>query len=342
MAATDAVLNTPSASQASSTRSIADAEPDARASARRPAARPARRSDRRRRCRSGPRRARRRRTRTSCACSSRSPGPAGGRSCRRRRATSRPARTRAKCAAQGSQRWSRKRGASSVAARHSGDLQSSTRSGFSRCRARCAGHSSSAPLGQEGAEERDVAGLARAVAHGVQLERDVAQAEPGEEVVGEGDHLDVEVGVRRPERLDPQLVVLAVAAVLGVLVAERRRHVPGLPRWHRVVLDVGPGDGSGALGPQRHQLAVAVLEDVHLLADHLAALADAAQEDAGVLEDRGDGEAVAGALDQLGEAGDRVLPAGRLRPEHVVHALGRAGRGPLLRRLAPNPSGLRR
>ena len=183
------------------------------------------------------------------------------------------------------------------------------------------------PLGQEGAEERHVAGLADAVAHGVQLERDLAQAEPGEEVVGEGDHLDVEVGVGRPERLHPQLVVLAVAAVLGVLVPERRRHVPGLPRRHRVVLHVGPGDGGGALGPQRHQLAVAVLEDVHLLADDLAALADAAQEDAGVLDDRGDGEAVAGALDQLGEAGDRVLPAGRLGPEHVVHALGRAGRG---------------
>ncbi len=238
----------------------------------------------------------------------------------------RPARTRAKWAAQGSHRWSRKRGASSVAARHSGVLQSSTRSGFSRCRARCGGAQPIGPLGQERTEERHVAGPAHAVAHGVEPERDVAQAEPGEEVVGEGDHLDVEVGVGRPERLHPQLVVLAVAAVLGVLVAERGRHVPGLPRRHRVVLHVGPGDGGGPLGPQRHQLAVAVLEEVHLLADDLAALADAAQEDAGVLDDRGDGEAVAGGLDQPGEAGARVLPAGRLGPEHVVHALGRAGR----------------
>ena len=118
------------------------------------------------------------------------------------------------------------------------------------------------------------------------LQRHLAQAEPGEEVVGQRDDLDVEVGVGRAERLHAQLVVLAVAAVLGVLVAERGRHVPGLPGRHRVVLHVGPGDGGGALGAQRHQLAVAVLEDVHLLADDLAALADAAQEDAGVLEDR--------------------------------------------------------
>ena len=142
-------------------------------------------------------------------------------------------------------------------------------------------------VGQERAEQRHVAGLADAVAHGVQLERDLAQAEPGEEVVGQRDDLDVEVGVGGPERLHAQLVVLAVAAVLGVLVAERRRHVPGLPGRDGVVLDEGAGDRRRALGPQRHHLAVAVLEDVHLLADDLAPLADAAQEDAGVLERSG-------------------------------------------------------
>ncbi len=134
-----------------------------------------------------------------------------------------------------------------------------------------------------------------------------------------------------PSASTPELVVLAVAAVLGVLVAERGRHVPGLPRRHGVVLHVGPGDGGGPLGAQRHHLAVAVLEDVHLLADDLAALADATQEHAGVLEDGRDGQPVAGTLDQRGEAGDRPLPAGRLGPQHVVHALrgtGGTGRRP--------------
>ena len=182
------------------------------------------------------------------------------------------------------------------------------------------------PLGEEGAQERDVARAADAVAHGVQPQGHPSQAEAGEEVVGQGDDLDVEVGVGRPERLHAELVVLAVAAVLGVLVPEGRRHVPGLPGRHGVVLHEGAGDGRGSFGTERHHLAVAVLEDVHLLADDLAALADAAQEHAGVLEDRRDGQPVAGALDQRGEAGDRCLPARRFGPEHVVHALGGAGR----------------
>ncbi len=182
------------------------------------------------------------------------------------------------------------------------------------------------PLGQERAQQRDVARLADAVAHGVQLERHLAQTEAGEEVVGQRDDLDVEVGVLHAERLDAQLVVLAVAAVLGVLVPERRRHVPGLPRRHRVVLHEGPGDRGGPLGAQRHHLAVAVLEHVHLLADHLAALADAPQEHAGVLEGGRDRQPVARALDQRGETGDRSLPAGRLGPEDVVHALRGASR----------------
>ncbi len=177
------------------------------------------------------------------------------------------------------------------------------------------------PLGEEGAQQRDVPRPAHPVAHGVQPQRHLAQAEAGEEVVGQRDHLDVEVGVGRAERLHAQLVVLAVATVLGVLVPERGRDVPRLPRRHGVVLHVGAGDGGGALRAQRHQLAVAVLEDVHLLAHDLARLADAAEEHAGVLEDRGDRQPVAGALDQRGEAGDRCLPPGRLGPEHVVHAL---------------------
>ena len=69
---------TPSASQASSTRSIPMPNPMPGVGCRR-AARPGRRSGRRRRCRSGPPRARRRRTRTWCGCSSRSRAPGGGR-----------------------------------------------------------------------------------------------------------------------------------------------------------------------------------------------------------------------------------------------------------------------
>ena len=160
----------------------------------------------------------------------------------------------------------------------------------------------------------------------MELEGDLAQAEAGEEIVGQRDDLDVEVGIGHPEGLDAQLVVLAVTPLLGPLVAEERRHVPGLPGRHRVVLHEGPGDRGGSFGAQGHELAVAVREDVHLLADDLALLADAAVEDRLVFDDRGEGQAVAGTLDQGGEADDGVLPADRLGPQDVVHTGGRAAR----------------
>jgi hypothetical protein len=150
--------------------------------------------------------------------------------------------------------------------------------------------------------------------------------------MGQGDHLHVEVGVGHAERLDPELVVLAIAPLLRALVAEQWRHVPGLPRRHRVVLDEGPGHRGRPLRAQRHQLTVAVLEDVHLLAHDLALLSDAAVEDGVVLDDRREGQAISCPLDQPGEADDRVLPTHRLGPQDVVHPRGRALGGRPLRR----------
>ena len=77
----------------------------------------------------------------------------------------------------------------------------------------------------------------------MQLEGDLPQPESGEEAVGQGDDLDIEVGVGGTERLDTELVMLPVPALLGVLVAERRRHVPGLPGRDGVVLHEGAGNG---------------------------------------------------------------------------------------------------
>jgi hypothetical protein len=98
-------------------------------------------------------------------------------------------------------------------------------------------------LGQPAAEvpleHGDVGGPVIRGAHRVDLE--VAdEAEGGQELRGDSDDLDVEVRVGGPDRLDADLVVLAEAAGLHVLVAERRRGVPDLPRGERLVLDEGP------------------------------------------------------------------------------------------------------
>ena len=195
------------------------------------------------------------------------------------------------------------------------------------------------PLGQERAQQRDVARLADAVAHGVQLERHLRAARGRRRSRGPA---------RRPRRRGrrppapsastPELVVLAVAAVLGVLVAERRRHVPGLPRRHRVVLHEGPGDrarsprgaapSSGRRGPRRRTSPCRPPRCPRRCPRRNTPACSRIGRD---------GQPVAGALDQRGEAGDRSLPAGGLGPEHVVHALracgppGRGGRDPARR-----------
>ena len=123
----------------------ADPEPDTGRGVAARQLRPGRRSGRRRRRRSAPRPGPPRRTRTWCTCSSRSPAPGDGRSRRATSSRSSPTRTprevlpgtgRASGRGGGARRRWRPR--------HSSDLQSSTRSGFSRWRSRCAGHNWSA------------------------------------------------------------------------------------------------------------------------------------------------------------------------------------------------------
>ena len=126
----------------------------------------------------------------------------------------------------------------------------------------------------------------------------------------------------------PDLVVLAVAAGLRALVAERRRGVPDLPRHVGSVLHERPGHRRGALGTQRDAAAALVLEVVHLLGDDVGALADPL-EHADVLEHRRLDQPVAVAARELGERGEQRLPAGRLGRQDVLRALRRTEVGSL-------------
>ncbi len=171
------------------------------------------------------------------------------------------------------------------------------------------------------AQSVEVVGSTDVVAHGVHRQAVAGESEGPVEAVGQGDDLDVEVGVGRPEDLDPHLVVLAVAPGLGRFVAEGRSGVPRLPGQRRSVLHPRPYQWSGALRPQGQGPAALVLELVHLLAHHVAALAGAPPEDLHVLEDRGVGQAVAGPLGVVGEQRQEGLPPGRLGPQDVVGPL---------------------
>ena len=68
----------------------------------------------------------------------------------------------------------------------------------------------------------EVGGPALGVPDRVQLEPVLGRAEPREQRVVELDHLGVERGILRPDRLDVELPVLAVAALLRTAVAVDR------------------------------------------------------------------------------------------------------------------------
>ena len=75
-----------------------------------------------------------------------------------------------------------------------------------------------------------------------------AEAEIAVEPCEEGNDLDIGHRVLGAKGLDAELVVLTEAAGLGALVAEHRRHVPGLKRWGRRVLHESAYDRRRALG----------------------------------------------------------------------------------------------
>ena len=166
---------------------------------------------------------------------------------------------------------------------------------------------------------------------GVVAQRGDLQPEPVEPQrpearVGHRDHLGVQRRIVDADRLDPDLLQLAVAAGLRALVAEERPGVAQLDRQRaavQAVLDHRAHHTRGALGPQRHRPVAAVGEGVHLLGHHVGGLPDPAGEQRGVLEDRQLDVAVSGATGGVQQAvahGDELRRVGR---QVVRDALGR-------------------
>ena len=133
----------------------------------------------------------------------------------------------------------------------------------------------------------DVGGPALRVAHAVHVEGDALDADLGEDGRQQEDHLGVDRRVGRAYGLGADLVVLAVAPRLRLLVAEHRAVVPELHRLRQLVhavLHVGAADGRRALGTQRQRAVALVPERVHLFAHDIGGLTDAALEQPRLLE----------------------------------------------------------
>ena len=133
------------------------------------------------------------------------------------------------------------------------------------------------------------AGRQAGVADRVEVQLPLRHAELAEDLGVHLDHLGVDRGIGAADRLDRQLVVLAVAAATGPAVAVHRRDRVRLHRLRvavQPVLDVGARDRRSSLGAQRERPAAAVVERVHLLVHDVGRIARRAREEPRVLEAR--------------------------------------------------------
>ena len=125
----------------------------------------------------------------------------------------------------------------------------------------------------------------------------------------------------------PELVVLAVAAGLGSLVAEARRGVPGLPRQRRAVLRRRPARPARCPRDAAPCAAPPLSSNSYISLRTTSVASPSRWNTPDVLEHRAHDQPVAGAVGAPGERGNERLPAGRLRREDVVGTLRRPKEG---------------
>ena len=135
-----------------------------------------------------------------------------------------------------------------------------------------------------------IAGPALGASRGVELKVEAAIAQPRQQHPRHGHDVEVHRGIQLAQHLDVPLVKLAVAAGLRRFMPEDRPERVELDRSGpdvHPVLDVRAHHARGELRPQRDVRAALILEGVHFLVHDVGAFADAADEEAGLLEDRG-------------------------------------------------------
>ncbi len=163
-----------------------------------------------------------RRTRTSSASSSRARARASARRCRERR-TRRGGCGRRRSARRTRRRATRRSSAPRPsAARTAGLLTSNTCNGLVPSFTRASSSSASGCASSQSFRRSTYPGRQRGIADRVQHQLPLGHAEPAQELGVELDHLGVDGRVRRADRLDRKLPVLAVAAPAGGAVAVHR------------------------------------------------------------------------------------------------------------------------
>ncbi len=134
-----------------------------------------------------------------------------------------------------------------------------------------------------------IGGAALRVAERVEFEnRARAHSQRVEDAAAECDDLNVGLGLRHTDQLDPDLVELAKPALLRPLIAKHRAVIEKFDRrvLNQAVRENRTHHPGGIFRPQRHLFAAPVGEGVHLLGDDIRGLANRAGEDLGELENR--------------------------------------------------------
>ena len=163
----------------------------------------------------------------------------------------------------------------------------------------------------------------RGVTDGVHVHDHVAEAAIQQVAIAEFDHLEVGLGVRGAQVLDPQLPELPATALLRAFIPEARPRVGALELAGQAPLDVGPQNTGGDLGTKSEMPPSLVPEAVHLLLDHLGSLAHPPCEQVGGLEHGGGYIGIPVLFGQQVPGTEQLAPAPGLRGQYVVGALGR-------------------
>src|SRR5690606_24947334 len=153
-----------------------------------------------------------------------------------------------------------------------------------------------------------------------QLRRPNAERPP--QPCRQDDQLGVDLRLLEAERLDGELVELAVPALLRFLAPEHRAARPELLLLivQQAVRQARADDAGRRLGPQRDAVAAAILERVHLLLDDVRELADRAAKELRALEHRDADSPVVIGLEQARGLRLETLPQRLVFGQHVVHA----------------------
>ena len=176
-----------------------------------------------------------------------------------------------------------------------------------------------------GAQQGQIGLAVATIADGVDAQLDPVEAEGGVPAQLEGDQLRIHGRVVRADRLGIDLGELSVAPALygGVAVAGAGAPEPhGLGLARQAVSEVEPHQRGGELRAQGQHALALVLEQVHLLAHDLGALAGGAGEQRLLLEHRRGGLAIARALTEGAEALDHRVTGGLARWQPVERAAG--------------------